>query len=132
MAHSEQRNERNRVQSKFCRGWWSAVWEDGKLRIKRQLTAPAGTAFGAPESGGTLGEPIVEYDGEAITATGMSDLLFDETVDIIVQLVKLLKERDRESGWAWVAVSGDSEMARKLQSRLRADRDAPAIFEPLV
>jgi len=132
MVHSEQ--EKERAACKLRHGWWWAVWEDGKLRIKRQLTGPAGTAFGGEHTGGTsatLGKPVVEYDGAAITATGLSDNdpAFDETADIVVELAKFLKERSQESGWTCVAVGSDPETARKLEGKLLADPGAPAVFD---
>jgi hypothetical protein len=113
-------------------GWWWAVWEDDKLRVKRQHTQLAGTASGG--KGGSLGEPIVEYDGAAITAKGLGDddSIVGETLDMMVNLAKLLKERSDQSGWASVAIAGDPEIEQKLKQRLRADWSAPDVFDPLV
>lgn len=125
---------RDRIASSFRRGWWWADWEDGKLRIKRQLTKPPGTTYGGGQGGSaasTLGPPIIEYDGEAITATELkdNDPTLDDVADAMVELAKLLKERCRESGWACAEVSGDSGTVQKLKDRLKKDQSAPEVYE---
>jgi hypothetical protein len=125
---------RDRIASNFRTGRWSAVWENGKLRIKRQQTKPAGTAFDAEHSDSialTLGAPIIEYDCETITATGLNDTdpVGDEAIDVMVELAKLLTERCRSSGWTCVVVDGNPEMVRKLELKLRADSRAPDVVD---
>ena len=46
--------------------------------------------------------PTIEYDGESITAAGLSQAneVNDDVVDTMIDLAKLLNERCRESGWA--------------------------------
>jgi hypothetical protein len=126
---------RDRIASSFCRDWWWAVWEDGKLRIKRQRTGPAGTVFGAGThsgaAGATLGAPIIECDGEVISTSGVNDAdpVLDEAVDTIVELAKLLKERCHQSGWVRVEVNGSSKAIQKLKGRLKKDESAPASYD---
>lgn len=132
LANSEQ--EKKRIAGKFRQDYWWAVWEDPKLRIKRQQTGLPGAAFGGGlgvAATPTLGAPIVEYDGEAITATGLSgdDSTFDEAAEMMVELAKLLKEQSRESGWACVKVSGTSKAVRKLKDKLGNDLAAPSVYD---
>jgi|SRR5208282_1008622 len=125
---------RDRIASRFRSGFWWAVWEKGKLRIKRQLTKAPGTAFGSGQGGSatpTLGAPIIEYDGEVISTSGLNDTdpVLGEVVDTMVELAKLLKERCHESGWACVDVSGAPGAVQKLKARLKEDQNAPEVYD---
>lgn len=132
MAQSQR--EKEHIAGKFRYGYWWAVWEDANLRIKRQLTPAPGTAFGGVHNvaaTSTLGQPIIEYDREAIAATGLNDndSTLDDVADTMVELAKLLKERCRQSGWACVEISGASEAVQKLKDRLNNDPNAPSVFD---
>jgi hypothetical protein len=113
--------------------FWEPVWESRRLRIKRQQTPPAGTAFGVSASRlSTLGPPIIECDGEEITATGLTgdDITLDEVTDVMLKLVKILKNLDRQSGWACVEVEGSSTALQKLRNALKRDSDTPVLWDP--
>jgi hypothetical protein len=132
MIQSE--GEKERIAGSFRQGYWWAVWESGKLRIKRQQTRPPGAAFGcAPGAAATLtlGAPIIEYDGKAITTTALSgdDPTLDEALGMMIELAKLLKEQSRESGWACVEVSGAPRAVQKLKERLKKDMSAPEVYD---
>jgi hypothetical protein len=130
---SDKQKERLRLASSVRENFWEPVWESRKLRIKRQQTPPAGTAFGvsAPR-GSTLGPPIIECDGEEIAATGLTgdDIALDEVTDMMLKLVKILKNLDRQSGWASVKVEGSSTALQKLRKAPKRDSDAPVLWDP--
>lgn len=128
------RPARDRIVGQFRRGYWWADWEEGKLRIKRQFTEPPSTAFAGGHGSSaapSLGAPIIEYDGEAITATGLkdNDPTLGGVADTMVELAKLLNERCRQSRWACVVVSGAPKAVQKLKERLNRDQNAPLVYD---
>ncbi|MFZ0248224.1 hypothetical protein [Candidatus Binatus sp.] len=75
--------------------------------------------------------PTIEYDGESITAAGLSQAneVNDDVVDTMIDLAKLLNERCRESGWAGVEVSGAPKAVEKLKEWLKKDGSTPEVYD---
>jgi hypothetical protein len=116
---------KDKIAGNFRGGWW-AVWEDRKLRIKRQVTGPPGTGGYV----GGLREPIIEFDGESINAAINDTVpLCDEVVETMVTLGSLLKEQCQQSGWNTVEVGGAPGVVKKLKDRLNRNQNAPLVYD---